>query len=145
MEPMGIEPIQAACKAASPPWFMRPLFIQCRVLSKRFQTFAPRIQDFQLSTSISATSGDRTHDLPVDNRILIPLSYGSVTLSFFQSSSLSTQHSALLQRRVKDSNLRRRLGRSALAPRRIQPLCQPSSAHDRCAIQRRVRDSNPQG
>src|ERR1041385_2373437 len=111
MEPMGIEPIQAACKAASPPWFMRPLFIQCRVLSKRFQTFAPRIQDFQLSTSISATSGDRTHDLPVDNRMLIPLSYGSVTLSFFQSSSLSTQDSALgtfRKRRVKDSNLRRR-------------------------------------
>lgn len=51
-------------------------------------------------------------------------------------------HSALFSRRVEDSNLRDPFRPSALAPRRNRPLCQLSA---RSRLQRRVRDSNPQG
>lgn len=104
---------------------------------------------------VSAANGSRTHDLPVDNRTLVPLSYGDeIGHEVFKEPS--TQVTLAFGAEGGGFEPPRPISEpSALAPRRDKPLCQPSHrlaalAQDRPArreraqrVERRVRDSNP--
>src|SRR3954453_13803922 len=91
-----------------------------------FQTRALPLEPVPPDFHSSAASGNRTHDLSVDNRTLCLSELWRRFLSLVTGHWLLVPR--LLSRRVKDSNLRpSSCPGSALAPRRLRPLGQPSS------------------